>query len=459
MSLRPWQTQSVQHLLGCLSRHGAAADLSDPGTGKTYTATAIAKALNRPTLVVSPKAVIPTWHRVAAFLGTEFDVLNYEKLRTGNTEYGTWGREARQRKDRFRWHPGIGFLIFDEAHRCAGLTTKQGEMLMAAKRQGIPTLILSATLADTPLELKAAGYVLGLHDGDETGVTLDNFRRPPIGRSHVGFYQWARRHKCGPGHFSAFKFLGSKFDQEVQMAKIHASLIPERGCRVRIADLGEQFPETQISPELYEIADNAKVDALYTQMASAMDRLGKKSALDRDPEHPLTKLLRLRQEVELLKVPIFAELALDALSQGQSVAIFVNFTQTIQELCHRLKTSCIVDGSQAGDSGARERAACVDAFQADQERIIVCNSESGGVGLSLHDLHGSHPRLSLISPGYSAKIFRQVVGRVHRSGGRTKSLQRVICIAGTVEETLANSLEHKLSRLDALTDGDLFPRR
>lgn len=444
MPLRPWQEQSVEHLLRVLERNGAAADLSDPGTGKTYTACAVAQALNLPTLVVDPKPLTPTWHRVAQVIGTEFDVLNYEKLRTGRTPYGQWVVPKGCRKERFQWNPGIGFLIFDEAHRCAGLQTKQSEMLMAARRQGIRTLILTATLADTPLELKAAGYVLGLHHGDD----------PPTLRNPnpVDFYQWARRHKCGKGLWSAFEFLGSKKDQVAVMEKIHRALLPDRGVRVRIEDLGDLFPTTQITAEIYDIKESGRVAELYAEMSEALGELKRIKAADADPKNPLTKLIRLRQEVELLKVPVFTELVEDARKQGQSTAIFVNFTRTLEELCRRLKTNCRIDGSQVGPGGARERQDCIDAFQSGASKEIVCNIASGSEGISLHGKN----RLSLISPGLSAKQFKQVLRRVHRVDGE-HSLQRVICIAGTVEETLAHNLSHKLDRLDALTDGDLSP--
>jgi hypothetical protein len=434
MLLRPWQQVNESHLLRVLSKYDAAADLSDPGTGKTYTATAVAKALDLPTLIVTPKAVIPTWNKVAKYLGTEFDVLNYEMLRTGRTPYF----------DGKQWHKELRLIIFDEAHRCAGIDSIQSEMLAVTRKQKIKTMILSATLADTPLELKAAGFVLGLHDGVRPPVTLRNFANPP-----VSFSQWIQRYGVAATPQGYF-FKGTPEQQRAQMAKINASLLPEHGVRTRIDDLGDMFPPTQITAELYEISQPGRVDELYAQMADAMAQLRERAAGDRGGA--FTELLRARQEVELLKVPIFVELAKDAAAQGMHVANFVNFSQTLEELCARLGTTCRVDGSQTGDKGARQRQHNVDRFQEDKEPYINCNSEAGGVGLSLHGQN----RLALISPGHSAKTFRQVTGRVRRDGGG-KSIQRVICLAGTVEEKLAKSLECKLGRLDALVDGDFIP--
>jgi superfamily II DNA or RNA helicase len=371
-------------------------------------------------------------------------------LRTGRTPYGDWGREARQRKDRFRWNPAIGFIVMDEAHRAAGLTSKNSEMAMAAKRQGIPTLLLSATLADTPLELKAAGYVLGLHDGDERNDTLATFhnRVDP-------FYNWARRHGCGPGAFSAFEFRGTAAQQAAHMAKINSAIIPERGARTRIADLGDAFPETQITAELFEPGDAAKVDALYAEMADALAVLRERT--DQYSESAFSRLLKARQEVELIKVPIAVELATDAIAQGRSVAIFINFRATVEELCRRLKTTCFIDGSQVGENGARERQANIDDFNYARSRSIICNNDAGGVGVNLHHIFGPYPHDAIIFPGYSAKTFRQVTGRVWREGALSKSLQRALFLAGTCEVGVAKQLERKIGRLDALNDADLMP--
>lgn len=436
--LRPWQGPAVEHLLKVLDRNGAAADLSEGGTGKTWVATTIAKRLNRGTLVICPKALIPAWGRVAEAIGTEFDVINYEKLRTGRTPFYTGSK----------WHPGVEFTIWDEVHRCSGLDTHNAEMLTRTKDQGIRSLLLSATLADSPLKLKAAGYALGLHDGADPKDTLAAFTRKRS--SAQSFSQWMRKYNCKYTPGSGYVFGGSRDEQIAQMAKIHATIFPDRGYRVRIADLGDLFPETQITAELYDISAKDYVNSLYAQMRSAIDVLHARKAGDRGGA--FTELLRARQEIELLKVPIFVELAQDAAAQGQHVAIFVNFLQTLNEICARLGTFCRVDGTQTGDKGAIIRQRCIDDFQEGRSPYIGCISEAGGVGLSLH----GENRLALISPGFRADIFQQVLYRVRRTGGQ-KSIQRAICLAGTVEEQVAHNLTHKLDRLDALNDADFMP--
>jgi SNF2 family DNA or RNA helicase len=144
-----------------------------------------------------------------------------------------------------------------------------------------------------------------------------------------------------------------------------------------------------------------------------------------------------------------------------SVAIFLNFNESLDAVVAHLEKQDIKVVQIRGDQtpGERqtpeERQEAIDTFQNDKARVVVANIKAGGVGVSLHDLNGKHARMALISPTWSAIDLRQALGRVHRVGGKTKSLQRIVFASGTVEERVAKMVEEKLSHLDALNDGDL----
>jgi len=477
--LLPWQPQSAEQCLAALEKYGGALEGSDMGTGKTASALAVIRARKVPTLVVGPAVSETGWRRMGAHLGTNFSYLNYERLRTGRTQFGQWERpltgtlpvvfecETCQQKfssverlagskcqyhhlgihcvkvkkvehdyGKFHWHPNIKQLVFDEVHRCAALDSLQSDMLIAGKRQRIPTLGLSATVAENPLDLKAFGAVLGLH-------------------KYTDFYPWAAARGCRRTTWGGFQFLVGEERRRQIMAELHQEIFPERGARVRIADLGDAFPEVQITAELYDLAERGRIQELYAEMDAAIQALNDVRLGD-DPDLAITTLLRASQEIELLTVPIYEELTADALRQGKHVAIFVNYRQTVEELCKRLKTNCRVDGSQRGEKGARRRAACVAAFQADEEPVIVCSTAAGGISIDLHDIRGFFPRLGLVSPGYNAIAFRQVFGRLRRAMAKSKALYRVILAAGTPQEKIHKSLSSKLNCIDAINDGDLW---
>jgi len=474
--LLDYQPAAAEQLCAALDTYGGALDGSDMGVGKTAQACAVIRARRLPTAVVCPAVSITGWNRMGARLATEFSILNYDMIRTGRSPFGTWANPAKHRDSyfqcescqqkfktveelvtrkcphqllgihclatkkkphdygRFIWHSGIKQLVFDEVHRCAALDSLQSDMLLAAKRQKIPVLGLSATGGETPLHFRALGYVLGLH-------------------SYTDFWGWASRRGCRRTTWGGFRFLLGEDKRKKVMADLHAEIFPSRGARVRIADLGGKFPEVQITAELYDLEKSGKLERLYSEMDDAIRQLNEKRV--QDSEHPLTKLLRKRQEIELLKVPLFEELTHEALQGGNHVAIFVNFRQTVEALCKRLKTDCRVDGSQIGERGAYAREQWLFKFQQDEEPVIVCSSAAGCESIDLHDVRGDYARVGLVSLGHSARVTRQIFGRLRRAGGQSKAIYRAVLVANSPEVKIHSAVAGKLNDLDALNDGDL----
>jgi superfamily II DNA or RNA helicase len=135
-----------------------------------------------------------------------------------------------------------------------------------------------------------------------------------------------------------------------------------------------------------------------------------------------------------------------------SIVVFCNFTETIHALSERLNTQCIVNGESKYEKVRQQN---IDDFQNDKERVILVNIAAGGAGLSLHDVTGKYPRLSIISPSYSAVQMRQATGRVWRDSAKSKSIQKILFVAKTVEERVCESVNKKLENMDVLNDGDL----
>jgi superfamily II DNA or RNA helicase len=417
LKLLPYQIPHAERILKALHTHGLAIDGSDPGVGKTYVAAAVAHETRVPVLVICPKVSIPVWKRVLnGFDVRAVDVLNYEKLRTGKTPNGRWNE-----RKQFEWTiPDDALIIFDEVHRCKAKDSQNAKMLKDAK--GRRVLLLSATLAENPMELRAVAHVTGLSDWH-------------------GFWSWLLRHGCKKGRF------GMQFDKNRAdvLAKLHHELFVERGSRLKIAELGDQFPETQITAEAMDFGD--EIEDIYKEMEAELAALDEAAANDK-PAQQLTIQLRARQAVELCKVPGIVSLAEDFLQEGKSVVIFTNFRATLEALCNKLNTTCAIYGEQP----ASWRQKCIDDFQSNLQRVIVVNIQAGGVSVSLHDTLGTHPRVALVCPTYSGTELRQALGRVHRSGG-TKSLQRILFAAGSVEEKVCVRVNAKLERMDLLNDG------
>lgn len=379
-----------------------------------------------------------------ARLGTEASTINYEMVRTGKTPFGTF------EGDSFRWNDAVKMVVFDEVHRCKGRDTRQSELLVAAKRQNLLTLSLSATPAESPLDLRALGYSLGLHGLDSSsrrtlGELLDNKPEAP------SFYAWAARHGCRRGLWG-FTFVGDAETKAKHMLRIHEAL-KDRTVRVRIADIPD-FPETQITTEIYDVEDPSRVDRLYAEMAAAIKALHERKALDKCPEHPTTVLTRRRQELELLMVPALDSLVRDTIAQHRSALVFVSYRQTMEVLRDRLQD--LNPGLIWGGQLSADREDIRKSYQDYRRHLIVAQYDAGGVGISLHDLRKEWPPTSFILPGFSATSLKQVFGRPHRWGGAA-SIQRVVFPACDVGKRLHRNLRNKSNLRDTLTNADLNP--
>lgn len=432
--LRPFQVPVVAKLCAAIKSCGAALDGSDTGAGKTYAATGTARELGMGIAVVCPKAVVASWKKVIEKhfkMKAEF-ILNYESVKTGKyKDIGVWKKVSKtSNREVFQWNiPKNTLIVFDESHRLKGHGTQNSEIAIQAKKQGYKILCCSATNAINPIELKSVGFITGLYKSGK-------------------WTQFLREHDCSEGRFG-WEFGGNK---DI-LKKLHADLFLDRGVRLRREDI-DGFPDCDIIAEAYNIDEKSEKELkeVYAEMDKELKYLQAQCKNTKEYKiNAMTILLRARQQAELIKVPLFIEMAEDALEDGMSVAIFVNFSETVRALCKRLDTNCVVWGENKGN----EREKHIDDFQTDKKRTIIVNIKAGGAGLSLHDLNGNYPRLSLISPTPSAVDLRQVLGRVWRDGGKTKALQKIIFAANTVEEDVCEKVKLKLNAMDTINDGDV----
>lgn len=434
--LRPWQKDVVPQLVAAINEWGGAIDGSEMGVGKSYSAVAVAREIGLKIGVVCPKAVIQQWKTVITShfkLSYEF-VINYEQLKSGKHEkIAVWERiDKLSKRKRFKWTVDKNTLIiFDEAHKLKTGGSQNSEMATSAKAARYKILCCTGTVATNPLELKTIGYIIGLY---KPGKWLT----------------FMREMECVGGR-SGHEFSGNP----KILQYLRNELYLKRGARLT-KDTIPNFPESEIICEPYTVEEDVagKINNVYSQLEASLGALDAKAISDIEYESSaLTMQLRARQKCELLKVPLLVDLATDALEEGNSVAIFVNFSETLITLSKQLKTNCIVWGENTAD----ERTKYLEDFQSNKTNIILINIAAGGTGVNLHDIHGGHPRTALISPSHEPMHMKQALGRVWRDGAKTKSIQRIVFAGGTIEEKVCASLKIKINNMDLINDGDLDP--
>lgn len=431
-----WQRGACHDIVRALTTHGAGINCSDTGLGKTYMTLASLAHLRMPFAVLCPKVLIDDWQRTSAEFGLKpLFASSYESALVGSHPY------ISRHGDSFVYRnlSPNSVVVFDEAHRGKSPTGVTSRLIMASRLGGggrTGALLLSATLAESPLDLKAVGSLLGLYKGGKEGFL--NW----VGRYGVSF----------SGFNNALEFTGG----ENGLKMLHKDLFPRFGTRLRWSD-SPDFPQTVISPVLVDLENLPAVTDAYKALAE-VELQAIQESLDHEDEvgAPLiTELLRFRQLAEIGKLPAMSAMADEALAEGASVAVFLNFKASIK-LYQALRVQAT--GKEpppviCGETKPEDRTWDVQMFRDNSLRELILQVQAGGAGISLHDTVSKVTRVSLISPNYNARDFMQIKGRVHRQGGGF-SVQKLVFAKGTIEEAVYAAVKRKSFNIETLNDGD-----
>jgi hypothetical protein len=440
--LLPPQREHAVSLLNSLYINGVACDQSETGTGKTYVAAWLAKNLNSPVVIVCPKVVIPSWNKVLSYFGIKAHCLiNYEKLMRGNTEHLNFkdGKDNGP-SDYVINFPKNSLVILDEVHKCKSATSKNSDFLIKLKMDGYKSLLLSATSATNPLEMKAFGFATTLHN-------------------LVSYRQFITSSGAYAGRYGGFQIdLQSQKTIEA-MSNIHNTLfnLYKVSSRMTRKMFDKIFPDNHVMADCFDMGTNTdKINRVYLQMEAEMAALEESSI--NYSQHHFAIMTKARRMAELLKVPTIVEMIEDWYDEGISPVVFVNFTDTVEAIEKQLAKNSKFDGKIArivGGQSDKVRQNDIELFQSDVKRIMIANLAAGNAGVSLHDLNGNFARGSIISPSYSAINLLQALGRIHRAEGKTTCIQKVMFAAGTIEVEACKRVQCKLNNLECLNDGDL----
>ncbi len=386
--------------------------------------------------------MIPAWTKVLSYFGIKAHCLiNYEKLIRGNTEHLSFkdGKDNGPSDYTINF-PKNSLVILDEVHKCKSATSKNSDFLIKLKMDGYKSLLLSATSATNPLEMKAFGFATTLHN-------LTSYR------------QFITDSGAYVGRYGGFQIdLQSQKTVEA-MSNIHDKLfnLYKVSSRMTRKMFDKIFPDNHIMAECFDMGTNTdKINKVYQQMESELAALEESSV--NYSQHHFAIMTKARRMAELLKVPTMVEMIEDWYDEGISPVVFVNFTDTVEAIEKQLAKNRKFDGKIArivGGQSDKVRQKDIELFQSDNKRIMIANLAAGNAGVSLHDLNGNFARGAIISPSYSAINLLQALGRIHRAEGKTKCIQKVMFAAGTIEEDACKRVQSKLNNLECLNDGDL----
>ena len=436
--LLPYQHSHVDNIIKSLKKYKRALDASDTGTGKTYCSIAASKRLNLKPFIICPKSVIPDWFKVLKHFNHQcYGVANYELIK--NCKYykdngmnkdkcpyvtsktivvdskKSKAKNKKKKRVLFTWSlPKDCIIIFDESHKCKNNKTVTSDIMFTLSHYPNNILMLSATACDKPKLFLLFGYVLGLYESVSEGSN------------------WLIK-------------ISKMYDMEDKMKAVHKVIFNEYGSRMNKKDVGDIFKKNTVIADVVDMNCCKEIQEEYKVIKEVLEDLKKKES----QAEALAKIIYARQKIEMNKVPTFVKMIKDNVKKGFSVAMFVNFTDTLRKIGDATKCKCFIFGEQT----LNERNDAIKQFNSGKEKIIICNSKAGGVGISLHDTIGDHPRMTLISPTWSAQDLLQVLGRTHRSKAQTDTIQKIVFCNKTYEMEIAKIIAEKIKNISYLNDG------
>lgn len=403
-----------------------ALDFSNTGTGKTYTTIALCSQLDYEPIIICPKNVICYWKEICNIFDVKpKTIINYESIKVGKELNDNLTKKKSDIIEiiddggdkQFIWKnidKNKNIIIFDEAHRCKNYKSINGKLLLSLKDK-CRILLLSATLAQKYDDFKIFGYMMGFYKNMKYGGKwIQNLVRE-----------------------ETFKLNSSN---ETQLMNY---LYPKYGSKMTYNDMSKYINPNHISVQCYSL-DEKKEQLLEKEY----------DLINKNPDIKIVELMKIRQKIEELKLNIIIDLGEKYLDENKSVVMFVNFKKSLEKIHEHFSKKHInhsfIDGSQS----IEERINNINLFQNNSHRLIICMISAGSESISLHDLDGEHPRISLIFPSFSGKELLQSLGRIYRTGVKSIVEQKIIFCDVHTERLICEKMKEKVKFMNNFSDID-----
>jgi superfamily II DNA or RNA helicase len=417
--LHPYQQTALANLVHYtkVSPTKTTALIGQCGTGKTPVGMGWAKELKlQGVIVICPLIVMDKHREWAVKFGIPVLVVNYETLKLGKIYAQSVGiissrklsnfltpiRDKNQKIVQFGWKiPSNVGVIFDEVHLCSNPDSLNGKLMLAVRNK-CPTLLVSATLANTKEQLLTFGYMLG------------KYPMPKVGKSEL----------------------------EADMKKgLHKVFVPKYATTLEIDKRSKKY-RVFIWVETYTLPNKIleRIEELWSYYSDNSDNMRRQHRVKRIIEQYL--VLHLQNHMQRI------------MKAGNSVILYLNYRKSVSYAAKLFKTSCIVEGGQ--DMKIRQRN--IRHFQNHTEPMIICNLDAGGLGMDLDDKLGDgREHFMFLRPGEDVKKVKQAIGRTDRVTAKSNSHCYIMLADTPTERAWRDRLATGVKFMDELNETHLSP--
>jgi SWI/SNF-related matrix-associated actin-dependent regulator 1 of chromatin subfamily A len=224
-----------------------------------------------------------------------------------------------------------------------------------------------------------------------------------------------------------------------------------RFCMIRRKkiDVLHQLPKKRRIVVPLELEDREQYVKAETEFVSwLVETKGAAKAMKAAAAASLTRIGYLKRLAAELKMKMALNWVTDLMDEDDGKLILFGVHKKILTQVRKRfpKGSAFIDGSVTG----HRRMVEVDRFQKDpQTRLMIANTQAGGVGLNMTAAH----RVAMLELPWTPAEVTQGEDRAHRIGQTTDVDIYFLIAEGTVEDDLAYALQRKQEVLDHALDG------
>jgi superfamily II DNA or RNA helicase len=465
LSLRDYQLEHFEQMKTILQRSYCAVDNSSTGRGKTIVALSVAKHLQLPVVVVTPVTTIEAWQRahqmvVGSGNATLVRIMGYEALRgVGRVNAGLRAMKhgLLTRKDvrgvngkvTTTYTPtlvlkqliSVGTLfVFDEFHNLKNTSTQN-------KAASTISRLVNQEVRANPGAARSRCMMLSATPLDKVEHAVNFIRLMGLTTHHMLASYNPQTREMQPRAIeelrneamainamktidimTTFNFYGIDANSWTTTSLKRARAIAyELYVRVILPFMSSAMPPAEaprfVRRGFFEIRDaenKAKVTKAVNDLRGATRFDEQRGGVVLNGDTNWGAITKALMDLEVAQIADMCRVAIARLqlTPGLKVILAMGYKITIDKARRALKAAGFVDVAElTGDVPPAERQAEIDRFNtSDTCRAMVMTTQTGGIGINLHDTQGGRKRVLFILPDYKVISIHQCVGRIFRYG-------------------------------------------
>ena len=458
--LCPYQESHVNRLNLIFQNNYVALDYSNTGMGKTFTASALAACYECEILLISPPTIFSVWKDMEDKHGVIIqDMISYSLLRGIHGKKCNHPYLTRTPDDGYLPTPYLisqidqgRLFVFDEMSKLKNQTSQARKAAhviiktVMTRRSSSRVLLLSALPTNEPIHVLSLMQSLGIIHAD-TFVEYDKSERKYRLRGIQEVIDWCYHKNPNKTREIVSQHSSRSKKSIMKMAtELYHHIVFHRLSSCMI---GDKPVDLDIKNGYYPI-DSENLIILKQGQRILDNAIRYRSDGLVNPSRTInwgmiTRGIKLLGKAKLKIMSQMARVLLISNPASKGV-IGVWFVSHIKWLAEALSEYGAI--TLYGETDMKQRKSVIDRFQDPNSdcQIIIINPTVGGMGISLDDRDGKHPRWMLLMPDYRIMDLVQCTGRINRKSTLSKEetiIRFVYTKAFKTESRILSSLHRK----------------